>query len=101
MSFVQADLFAPRALPGLSYRDVLVCEAEEAILIVAIEAIELAPFRFQGWLGKRPSASFGWHYDFDSAALGPAPPIPAFFTNRAPKRLSSRGLHQRISSIRC
>jgi hypothetical protein len=75
-SFVQQDLFETSMLPGLSYRDALVSEAEEAELISAIEAANLEPFRFQGWLGKRETASFGWHYDFDGAVLGPAPSIP-------------------------
>lgn len=43
-----------------------------------LAAIELAPFRFQGWLGKRHTASFGWRYNFDDARFGPTEPIPAF-----------------------
>jgi hypothetical protein len=32
--------------------------------------------RFQGWVGKRLTVSFGWHYDFDSATFGAAEPMP-------------------------
>ena len=38
----------------------------------------LTPFRFQGWTGKRLTASFGWRYDFEDASFGPTDPIPAF-----------------------
>ena len=31
-------------------------------------SLELAPFRFHGWLGNRKTESFGWRYDFDDAA---------------------------------
>ena len=38
--------------------------------------MELSPFRFQGWLGKRLTASYGWRYNFDTGSFGPADPIP-------------------------
>lgn len=49
---------------------------EEAALIAAIDACALSPFRFQGWEGKRLTASFGWRYDFDTGAFGPTEPMP-------------------------
>jgi len=51
---------------------------EQRALIAGIGALELAPFRFQGWLGKRLTASFGWSYDFDTARFAPSEPIPEF-----------------------
>ncbi|RYD53716.1 MAG: alpha-ketoglutarate-dependent dioxygenase AlkB [Sphingomonadales bacterium] len=72
----QADLFASRTLPGLDYRDDLISPAEEQALIAEIQACDLAPFAFQGWLGKRLTASFGWRYDFENASFAPATPIP-------------------------
>jgi alkylated DNA repair dioxygenase AlkB len=36
----------------------------------------LSPFRFQGWLGKRLTASVGWRYDFENASFGPTESIP-------------------------
>ena len=74
--FAPPDRVAPPALAGLSVVAELVTPDEERALIAAIEATGLAPFRFHGWLGKRLTASFGWHYDFASARLGPAAPIP-------------------------
>ena len=34
------------------------------------------PDRFQGWLGKRLIASFGWRYNFEDASFGPTTSIP-------------------------
>lgn len=46
----------------------------------------LEPFRFQGWTGKRLTASFGWHYDFDRGQMGETEPMPGWllpFRDRA------------------
>ena len=67
---------AQPALPGLSTTSDLVTAAEEQQLIAAIDATALAPFRFQGWTGKRLTSSFGWHYDFDRGRLEPGVPFP-------------------------
>lgn len=81
MTAAQTDLFAtpPAALlPGLRYADDVLTSDEEAALIARFASVALAPFRFQGWLGKRHTASFGWAYDFDQASFAPAAPIPDF-----------------------
>ena len=72
------DLFQASAIPGLSLREDFVTPAEERTLIAAIEGIELSPFRFQGWVGKRLTASFGWRYDFEDSSFRPTEPIPGF-----------------------
>lgn len=54
----------------------LIDGSSEAALIAFIDGAGLAPFRFQGWLGKRLTASFGWNYDFDRGRIAEAPPIP-------------------------
>jgi DNA oxidative demethylase len=72
----QADLFDSSPLAGLSQADAIVTRREEQALIALIDAVELSPFRFHGWLGKRLTASFGWRYDFDDASLAPTEPIP-------------------------
>ena len=74
---MMTELFPVPAVSGLDYADEFLSPAEEEALIAAIEAEALAPFRFHGWTGKRRTASFGWHYDFDTAAFAPAAPIPA------------------------
>jgi DNA oxidative demethylase len=72
----EPDLFDEPALPGLAQVEALVTPAEEQDLIARIDAAPLAPFRFHGWEGRRYTVSFGWHYDFSSARLGPTEPIP-------------------------
>jgi DNA oxidative demethylase len=70
------DLFGQSGLPGLSQAGDFVTPGEEQRLIASIDAVELTPFKFHGWLGKRLTASYGWSYDFDDASLAPAEPIP-------------------------
>src|SRR5438552_5333290 len=73
---VQPDLFGEPGLAGLSQADAFVTPGEERMLIASIDAAELCPFSFHGWLGKRLTASYGWRYDFDDASFAPAEPIP-------------------------
>ena len=73
---VQPDLFGEAGLAGLSQADAFVTSSEEQMLIASIDAAELSPFRFHGWLGKRLTASYGWRYDFDDASFAPAEAIP-------------------------
>jgi alkylated DNA repair dioxygenase AlkB len=72
----QASLFAEPLVAGLEYRDDFISAAEEAELLERLGALELAPFRFHGWLGNRKTQSFGWRYDFDDASFRPAEPLP-------------------------
>ncbi|WP_201781275.1 hypothetical protein [Sphingomonas sp. Leaf357] len=72
------DLFDTPILPGLQSMDAFVSEREAPALIAAIDAAPLSPFRFQGWLGKRLTQSFGWHYDFDNGSFAAVEPIPAW-----------------------
>jgi alkylated DNA repair protein (DNA oxidative demethylase) len=72
----QASLFAEPLIAGLEYRDGFITAAEEAELLERLGALELAPFRFHGWLGNRKTQSFGWRYDFDDASFRPADPLP-------------------------
>jgi alkylated DNA repair protein (DNA oxidative demethylase) len=78
MISVQASLFDPPPLPGLSYRPDFVSVAEEQALAEHLVALDLAPFQFHGWLGRRKVVSFGWRYDFNDARFTPAAPIPDF-----------------------
>jgi DNA oxidative demethylase len=72
----QLDLFGEPRLAGLSQAAAIVTPVEERALIEAIDATELSPFRFHGWLGKRLTASYGWRYDFDDANFAPSEAIP-------------------------
>jgi alkylated DNA repair dioxygenase AlkB len=77
MNARQADLFDTPDLPsGLTIAQDIMSPHEEQALIVAIDASDLSPFRFQGWTGKRLTTSFGWRYDFASMQVGATDPIP-------------------------
>jgi hypothetical protein len=78
MSGMQSDLFARPRLAGLAQADAIIAPGEEQALIGSIDELELSPFRFHGWLGKRLTGSFGWNYDFDTARFAPTEPIPAW-----------------------
>lgn len=69
-------LFDAPLIEGLAYRETLIGEAEERALIGRLEELDLAPFRFHGWLGNRRTQSFGWRYDFDDASFTRAEPLP-------------------------
>jgi DNA oxidative demethylase len=86
------DLFGEPALAGLAQREDIVTHEEEQRLIAAIDATELAPFRYHGWLGKRLTASFGWRYDFDNASFAPAEPIPVWLLPLRAKAARFAGL---------
>ncbi len=70
------DLFSDPPVPGLVMCGAIIDLAEEAALIGHIEALDLAPFAFHGWLGKRKTRSFGWRYDFTNASFAETDPIP-------------------------
>jgi alkylated DNA repair protein (DNA oxidative demethylase) len=93
----QSDLFNRPALAGLAQAEAVVVPSEEQALIACINAVELSPFRFHRWFGKRLTASYGWRYDFETGDFGPTDPIPdwllplrkraALFAQLAPDKL--------------
>lgn len=86
------DLFGTSILPGLETRDAIVDPAEELELVARIDAANLEPFRFQGWLGKRLTRSFGWTYDFDRGSFAPSEPFPAWLGPLRRRAASFAGL---------
>ncbi|MBW8724417.1 MAG: alpha-ketoglutarate-dependent dioxygenase AlkB [Inquilinus limosus] len=73
---MQPDLFGPPPLAGLATVADIVTPEEEGLLTAAIDAAPLSPFRYQGWEGRRLTATFGWRYDFEDGSFRPAEPIP-------------------------
>ena len=73
-----ADLFGEPPIAGLDYWTDFISAEEERALVEQLSSEELAPFRFQGWTGKRLTRTFGWRYDFDDSSFEPADPIPAW-----------------------
>jgi alkylated DNA repair dioxygenase AlkB len=77
----QTDLFGapPTDLPeGFRYEPDLLNANEEEDLIRQIQELELAPFEFHGFIGKRRVISFGWRYDFNGGGLQRIEEIPSF-----------------------
>ncbi len=84
----QTELFDRSVVSGLALAQSIVTPREEQALIAAIDAVELSPFRFHRWLGKRMTASYGWRYDFDTGKFAAAEPIPEWLL---PLRESAAG----------
>lgn len=85
-------LFDQPLIAGLDYREELISSAEERDLIARLAALELAPFRFHGWLGNRKTASFGWRYDFDDASFTPTEPLPEWLHSLRAKAAAFAGI---------
>ena len=80
----QADLFetsteSPHELPeGMRYARELITPEEEQRLVQEMAALPFKEFEFHGFLGKRRTVSFGWHYDFNGGGLKRSSEIPEF-----------------------
>lgn len=92
MAVAIADLFDTPALPRFADSANFLGVAEEADLIRLIDAQPLPPFNFQGWLGKRLTVSFGFHYDFERGQFGATDPIPRWLTGIKARAAECAGL---------
>ncbi len=69
----------PAALPnGLLLAPDFIDPLEERELLRRVRALPMHEARFKQFTARRRVASFGGSYDFETNALGPAPPIPAW-----------------------
>jgi len=85
---LQASLFdsVPELPDGMRYAPELISSAEERALLQKLPALPFKEFEFHGFLGKRRTGSFGWHYDFNGGGLkqaGELPEFPLALRNRA------------------
>jgi alkylated DNA repair dioxygenase AlkB len=80
MTRKQLTLFgAGTALPdGFKYQPDVVPPEEELTLLQRVKELPFKEFEFQGFIGKRRTVSYGWHYDFNQRALQKADDIPDF-----------------------
>ena len=69
-------LFDEPLIAGVRYGEALISEEEERELLKRLMPLDLAPFRFHGFLGNRKTQSYGWRYDFDDASFTRTEPIP-------------------------
>jgi alkylated DNA repair dioxygenase AlkB len=78
----QADLFggpaqaAPMLPPGMRYEEDFLSPQEEAALVARIEALPLAPMKYQQYEALRRVVSYGGQYDFSAQRLNETEPIP-------------------------
>jgi alkylated DNA repair dioxygenase AlkB len=63
---------------GFLYRESFISESEEPELIREIEKLQLTPFKYYQFTGKRRTVSFGWEYEFGKSDITTAPDIPGF-----------------------
>jgi alkylated DNA repair dioxygenase AlkB len=61
---------------GFQYSKDIVSPDEEIRLVRYVEKLPLREFEFQGYLARRRTISFGWHYKFGEESLEKTKPIP-------------------------
>ena len=76
----QIELFgkAPKLPEGFAYQSEFISNDEERALLQALEQIEFSEVRMHGVVAKRRVAHYGRGYEYNSAGLTEAAPIPAF-----------------------
>jgi alkylated DNA repair dioxygenase AlkB len=82
---------------GFRYQPDVVPPDQENALLERLRGLPFKEFEFQGFVGKRRTVSYGWHYDFNDRVLRKADDIPPFllslrdraaeFAGMDPKRL--------------
>jgi len=85
-------LFDTPLIEGLRYGEAVIGEAQELALLDRLQGLDLAPFRFHGFLGNRRTQSFGWRYDFEDASFTPAEAIPDWLQPARERAASFAGL---------
>jgi alkylated DNA repair dioxygenase AlkB len=63
---------------GFRYQAEVLPAEEERALVERIPELPLKEFEFHGYVGKRRTVSYGWHYDFGERRLQEADEIPDF-----------------------
>lgn len=63
---------------GFRYQAEILPLDEEHDLVERIRELPLKEFEFHGYVGKRRTISFGWHYDFGQERLRQTDEIPIF-----------------------
>ena len=77
---------------GFRYQPDVLPPAEEQALVAVIQTLPLKEFEFHGYVGKRRTLSYGWHYDFGQRALQPADEIPPFLQPARQRAANFAGL---------
>jgi alkylated DNA repair dioxygenase AlkB len=78
VSEIQLFSIEPELPEGFVYRPELISHDEEQELVRAIEQLEFAAVKMHDVVAKRRVAHFGRSYEYETAALSSAPPVPEF-----------------------
>jgi alkylated DNA repair dioxygenase AlkB len=70
----------PEALTpaGFRYQEDVITPAEEAVLVAALQKLDLKPFEFHGHVANRRVISFGLRYDYSRRTIEAASEFPSF-----------------------
>jgi alkylated DNA repair dioxygenase AlkB len=77
---------------GLSYRDELITEHEEAELLERFAQLEVTPLVLHGVPSRRLTRHFGVGYDFDSRSTNEVEPIPEYLLDLRAKAAGFGGV---------
>lgn len=77
---------------GFRYQAEVLPLDEEQELVTRIQELPLKEFEFHGYVGKRRTISYGWHYDFSQEKLQSTDEIPAFLHKLRERAAAFAGL---------
>jgi alkylated DNA repair dioxygenase AlkB len=77
---------------GFRYQAEVLPPEEEQELVAYIRELPLKEFEFHGYVGKRRTHSYGWHYDFAESKLQPTDEIPPFLHKARERAAAFAGL---------
>lgn len=77
---------------GFRYQAEVVGPEEEQELAEIIPGLPLKEFEFHGYVGKRRTVSYGWHYDFEDRKLWQTDEMPAFLQRLRERAAAFAGL---------
>lgn len=78
---MRKSLRTPEPPEGFRYQADVLPPDEEKKLVEQIQQLPLKEFEFHGYVGKRRTLSYGWHYEFGEERLHPTEDIPLFLHN--------------------
>ncbi len=68
----------PLTPEGFRYQEDVITAAEEAVLVAALQKLDLKPFEFHGHVANRRVISFGLRYDYRRRTVEAASEFPSF-----------------------
>lgn len=77
---------------GFRYQEEILLPEEEHQLAEQIRELPLKEFEFHGYVGKRRTISYGWHYDFGEERLRQTSEMPDFLLGARARAADFAGL---------